>query len=87
MKFNLNLSRLSFFSALFILLIVIVSTYQISDDEREVRSPFFPVLRRLDCDVFCKTTGFSGFIGGCQCGFTLFAKRSGQQQQGARLFK
>ncbi|XP_053204032.1 uncharacterized protein LOC128388628 [Panonychus citri] len=33
--------------------------------------------RRLDCDLFCRRTGFAGSIGGCQCGYTLFnVKRS-----------
>ncbi|XP_043220523.1 uncharacterized protein LOC122380938 [Amphibalanus amphitrite] len=34
--------------------------------------------KRFDCENFCKTTRFSGVIGGCRCGFTLFtSKRSG----------
>ncbi|CAG2101985.1 unnamed protein product [Medioppia subpectinata] len=32
-------------------------------------------VRRLDCSLFCKKTGFSGYVGGCQCGFTLFANK------------
>lgn len=32
-------------------------------------------IRRLDCSVFCRKTGFSGYVGGCQCGFTLFANK------------
>ncbi|XP_015782397.1 uncharacterized protein LOC107360284 [Tetranychus urticae] len=33
--------------------------------------------RRLDCDLFCRRTGFAGSVGGCQCGYTLFnVKRS-----------
>lgn len=36
-----------------------------------------PKSRRLDCDLFCRRTGFRGAIGGCQCGLTLFTfKRS-----------
>ena len=35
--------------------------------------------KRFDCENFCKTTRFSGVIGGCRCGFTLFtSKRSGR---------
>lgn len=37
--------------------------------------PLAPVWRRLDCRLFCQKTGFSGFVGGCQCGFTLFARK------------
>ncbi|XP_074593735.1 uncharacterized protein LOC141849349 isoform X2 [Brevipalpus obovatus] len=33
--------------------------------------------RRIDCDYFCRKTGFSGAIGGCQCGFTLFSVKRG----------
>lgn len=25
-------------------------------------------LRRLDCQLFCRKTGFSGYVGGCHCG-------------------
>lgn len=32
--------------------------------------------KRLDCNAVCSTTGFSGNIGGCQCGYTLFSKRN-----------
>ncbi|KAK7079753.1 hypothetical protein SK128_017705, partial [Halocaridina rubra] len=33
--------------------------------------------KRFDCQMFCRTTGFSGMVGGCRCSFTLFtAKRS-----------
>lgn len=43
-------------------------------------------IRRLDCSVFCRKTGFSGYVGGCQCGFTLFAnKRSPLLQQSPLL--
>lgn len=35
--------------------------------------------RRIDCAVFCRKTGFTGLAGGCNCGFTLFTKRSGHQ--------
>lgn len=31
--------------------------------------------RRLDCALFCRTTGFHGSIGGCTCGFSLFKRR------------
>ncbi|KAJ6223962.1 hypothetical protein RDWZM_002507 [Blomia tropicalis] len=36
-------------------------------------------IRRLDCSVFCRKTGFSGYVGGCQCGFTLFANKRNEQ--------
>ncbi|XP_047491336.1 uncharacterized protein LOC125040692 [Penaeus chinensis] len=33
--------------------------------------------KRFDCQMFCRTTGFSGMVGGCRCSFTLFtAKRA-----------
>lgn len=35
-----------------------------------------PMMRRFDCSAICRKTGYSGYIGGCQCGFTLFTKRS-----------
>ena len=35
--------------------------------------------RRLDCALFCKTTGFHGTIGGCSCGFSLFKRSRGQR--------
>jgi hypothetical protein len=38
--------------------------------------------RRLDCQVFCKKTGFSGYVGGCQCGFTLFANKRSDDNNG-----
>lgn len=39
--------------------------------------------RRLDCDLFCRKTGFRGAVGGCQCGLTLFAfKRSKSHENG-----
>jgi len=36
-----------------------------------------PPVRRLDCQLFCKKTGFSGYVGGCHCGFTLFSQKRG----------
>lgn len=41
---------------------------------RESRGQHY-ALRRFDCQLFCKKTGFSGYVGGCQCGFTLFASK------------
>lgn len=35
----------------------------------------FPLMRRFDCSAICRKTGFSGYIGGCQCGFTLFTRK------------
>lgn len=35
-----------------------------------------PMMRRFDCSAICRKTGYSGYIGGCQCGFTLFTKRT-----------
>ncbi|KAK4326539.1 hypothetical protein Pmani_002942 [Petrolisthes manimaculis] len=33
--------------------------------------------KRFDCRMFCRSTGFTGMVGGCRCSFTLFtAKRS-----------
>ncbi|XP_076031082.1 uncharacterized protein LOC143019328 [Oratosquilla oratoria] len=33
--------------------------------------------KRFDCKMFCRTSGFTGMVGGCRCSFTLFtAKRS-----------
>ncbi|XP_042204068.1 uncharacterized protein LOC121853778 [Homarus americanus] len=33
--------------------------------------------KRFDCQMFCRTTGFNGMVGGCRCSFTLFtAKRA-----------
>ncbi|KAF0305701.1 hypothetical protein FJT64_022710 [Amphibalanus amphitrite] len=31
--------------------------------------------KRFDCSVFCKSTGFSGVVGGCRCSFTLFTSK------------
>ncbi len=50
---------------------------------KEIRSPHTHfALRRLDCQVFCKKTGFSGYVGGCQCGFTLFANKRSEDANG-----
>ncbi|XP_037080324.1 uncharacterized protein LOC119101148 [Pollicipes pollicipes] len=35
--------------------------------------------KRFDCQVFCKSTGFSGMIGGCRCSFTLFTSKRSQR--------
>lgn len=42
----------------------------------KINSRFAPLNRRMDCSVLCRRTGFTGFVGGCQCGFTLFTKKS-----------
>ena len=42
----------------------------------KINSRLIPLSRRMDCVVFCRKTGFSGYVGGCQCGFTLFTKKS-----------
>ncbi|XP_068217382.1 uncharacterized protein [Palaemon carinicauda] len=40
-------------------------------------APPTSMAKRFDCQMFCRTTGFSGMVGGCRCSFTLFtAKRS-----------
>lgn len=51
---------------------------------REMSAPH-TAIRRLDCSVFCRKTGFSGYVGGCQCGFTLFANKRSQLR--ARLLQ
>lgn len=69
----------------------------------KINSRFAPLSRRMDCSVLCRRTGFTGFVGGCQCGFTLFTKKSvtpvrypsladsdedqGSQQSSNQLFK
>ena len=30
---------------------------------------------RFDCSSFCRATGYHGMMGGCHCGYVLFAKR------------
>jgi hypothetical protein len=49
-----------------------------AEESRGHRNP----VRRLDCQVFCKKTGFSGYVGGCQCGFTLFANKRSDDNNG-----
>ena len=39
----------------------------------------FPLMRRFDCSAICRKTGYSGYIGGCQCGFTLFTRKRANQ--------
>lgn len=40
-------------------------------------SPSLSTAKRFDCQMFCRTTGYNGMVGGCRCSFTLFtAKRS-----------
>lgn len=31
--------------------------------------------KRFDCELFCRTTGFHGNVGGCRCSFTLFTSK------------
>ncbi|XP_076322113.1 uncharacterized protein LOC143231462 [Tachypleus tridentatus] len=41
--------------------------------------------KRLDCQSFCTKTGFTGNIGGCQCGYTIFGSKRGTT--GTGLFR
>ena len=42
-----------------------------------VPQPLHRLSRRFDCSSFCRSTGYHGVIGGCRCGYVLFAKRMG----------
>ena len=67
---------ISFTCIILILNLVVTNANEMADEmsgPKESRS--HSALRRLDCQFFCKKTGFSGIVGGCQCGFTLFSSK------------
>lgn len=67
-------------SVLVIVVVVLLATEMTTTEAREMGfSGQHTAIRRLDCSVFCRKTGFSGYVGGCQCGFTLFANKRSQQ--------
>lgn len=79
---NLKLTQLcrTKFATMTILLVIVFFIINISDrpswHSAEARSLEFPsAIRRLDCTSFCRRTKFNGYVGGCQCGFTLFSRK------------
>ena len=63
---------------LLVLFVLMVAALPLASADQRVKimDLMGPMSRRFDCSSFCRATGYHGVMGGCRCGFILFAKRT-----------